>query len=238
MSLIEKFEKVLKLQTAIDPVEKPYESKYEARNIINELIKEVDESQGALLGGLYITQGIIDIDVEELSIGEINLLKGLDYLSDVDDRSKVIIQEIKVLNQLGILWCLREDYEKAYLYLNRSLESYTNYIDGHLKEFLFEIIDLFEATKEPPKFEEKERVLELLNTHTHYYLAQVYEKTGKPDKSAKSCHITLSKQLELKEFQHLDWSTNAAMLSQHYLANEDYGTTKRHLIASSVMLDR
>ena len=28
------------------------------------------------------------------------------------------------------------------------------------------------------------------------------------------------------------------MLSQHYLANEDYITTKRHLIASSVMLDR
>jgi hypothetical protein len=39
-----------------------------------------------------------------------------------------------------------------------------------------------------------------------------------------------SKQLELKQFQHLDWATNASMLSQHYLANEDYSTTKRHLI--------
>ena len=28
------------------------------------------------------------------------------------------------------------------------------------------------------------------------------------------------------------------MLSQHYLANEDYSTTKRHLIAASIMLDR
>ena len=40
----------------------------------------------------------------------------------------------------------------------------------------------------------------------------------------------LSKQLALKQFQHLDWATNASMLSQHYLANEDYSTTKRHLI--------
>ena len=134
---------------------------------------------------------------------------------------------------------------------------------------------------QPPKFQDKENILELMNTHTYYYLAQVYEKTNQPSKSAECCYITLryhpyitsahvctfsdplchvsintvlnvskscqpanppssladviygwflSKQLALKQFQHLDWATNASMLSQHYLANEDYSTTKRHLI--------
>ena len=87
-------------------------------------------------------------------------------------------------------------------------------------------------------FSEKEATFETLNTHTYYYLAQVYEKMGEPSKSAKCCHVTLTKQLELKAFQPLDWATNAAMLSQHYLAKEDYSSTKRHLIAACVMLER
>ena len=89
---------------------------------------------------------------------------------------------------------------------------------------------IFHFFKQPPEFQDKENILELMNTHTHYYLAQVYEKKGLASKSAECCHITLSKQLELKQFQHLDWATNASMLSQHYLAKEDYSTTKRHLI--------
>jgi len=238
--LSNQFSEALKLQNAIDPPEKPYESKYKARKMLNEIIDKIDvHGNDALIGGLYATIGVMDVDVEELSTGETDLLKAISHLCNVDDRELALLQEIKALNQLGILWCLRDDYEKAGAYLQQSLVNYQNFMDREEKKYLYETVDLFQkGNGEPPQFQDKENILELMNTHTYYYLAQVYEKTNQPSKSAECCHITLSKQLELKEFQHLDWATNASMLSQHYLANEDYSTTKRHLIAASIMLDR
>ena len=236
VNLKEDFLKAEALISVIDPKETPFESKYQARKILRDLVTKVENNK-AILGGVHCLLGIIDVDVEEFSQGETDLLQALNYICDEENRDKIIIHEIKTLNQLGILWCLRDNFEKAKTYLDRSLESYENFLQREDKKCLYELSDLFDESKFP-SFEEKENVLELLNTHTHYYLAQVYEKMGDASKAAECCHITLTKQLELKEFQHLDWATNAAMLSQHYLAKEDYSTTKRHLIASWVMLDR
>jgi tetratricopeptide (TPR) repeat protein len=249
MKLKKEFDKAVDLQLVIDPKETPYKSKYEARDIYNEIIKTLadlgdDKSHcQAILGGLYCTVGIIDVDVEELSTGETNIVKALKILDEMPEQHLKIISELKALNQLGILWCMREDFEKAKEYLERGLESYLQFMkdnEDKSKTILYELSDLMSASNEipAPKFEDKDLILELLNTHTYYYLAQVYEKSGNPDKSAECCHITLSKQLELKTFQPLDWATNAAMLSQHYLAKEDYRTTKRHLIAASCILER
>ena len=235
VNLKKDFLKAEALLSVIDPKETPFQSKYQARKILQDVVSKTDDA--AILGGLHCLLGIIDVDVEEFSQSETDLLQALSYICEVDNRDKIIIQEVKTLNQLGILWCLRDDYEKAKMYLDRSLQSYLQFLKNEDKKCLYELADLFESSVHP-SFEEKEKSLELLNTHTYYYLAQVYEKMGDASKAAECCHITLTKQLELKEFQHLDWATNAAMLSQHYLAKEDYSTTKRHLIASWVMLDR
>ena len=233
MDLLDLFTKATDLQNTIDPAEKPYASKYKARKLLEEIIENADKSNEALIGGLYANIGIIDVDTEELSNAEVNLLKALEHLCNVENREFTILQELKVLNQLGILWCLREDYQKAKTYLDRSLQSYQKFTRT---EFLYEVEELLAQIGK--NYQEKEQTLELLNTHTYYYLAQVYEKIGDASKSAECCYITLSKQLELKQFQHLDWATNASLLSQHYLAKEEYKIAKRHLIASSVMLDR
>ena len=238
--LKEKFQTALDLTTKIDPVGTPYQSKYEAREILDEILTELSEfnHSSALVGGIYVALGIIDLEVEELSKGEVSLLKSIELMCDVEQRDETILQEIKALNQLGILWCLREDYEQALNFLKRASECYQQFVSQEEKIHLYETLDLFTKEETRPAFDEKESALELLNTHTYYYLAQVYEKTGEASKSAECCYITLSKQLELKQFQHLDWATNASMLSQHYLANEKYKTAKRHLIASSIMLER
>ena len=68
--LSNQFSEALKLQNAIDPPEKPYESKYKARKILNEIICKIDgHGNDALIGGLYATIGVIDVEVEELSTG-------------------------------------------------------------------------------------------------------------------------------------------------------------------------
>ena len=74
--LKEQFSEAVKLHSAIDPPEKPYESKYKARKILDEIIcqiqaGQIDENENdALLGSLYTTMGVIDVDVEELSTGK------------------------------------------------------------------------------------------------------------------------------------------------------------------------
>ena len=144
--LLNKFTEALKLQNAIDPAAKPYESKCKARKILEEVIGQIDvtnDNSEALLGGIYATIGVIDVDVEELSTGEVNLLKAIQHLCNVNDRELVILQEIKTLNQLGILWCLREDYEKAGNFLQQSLENYQQFVGREEKLYLYETIDLF-----------------------------------------------------------------------------------------------
>ena len=70
------------------------------------------------------------------------MLKALEYFCNVDDRQFVILQEIKALNQLGILWCLREDYEKAGTFLSQSLGNYQQFMKREVKHYLYETIDL------------------------------------------------------------------------------------------------
>ena len=73
-----------------------------------------------------------------------NLLKAIEYFCNVDDRQFVILQEIKALNQLGILWCLREDYEKAGTFLQHSLGNYQQFMSREEKHYLYETIDLLD----------------------------------------------------------------------------------------------
>ena len=246
MKLNKDFENAEELLKVIDPKETPYESKYKARTILRDIIEKLKNDLSdtrshcqALIGGIFCHIGTIDVDVEEFSEAEKNLKKSLEHLAQVSSKEFKVLSLLKALNQLGILWCVRDDYQEAKTYLDKSLEEYNIFSSIH-QDHLYELSDLFKASKDilKPNFSDKESVLELINTHTHYYLAQVYEKIGNPSKSAECCHITLSKQLELKVFQPLDWSTNAAMLSQHYLAKEDYKSAKKLLMAASVMLTR
>ena len=64
-------------------------------------------------------------------------------MCNVDDRELALLQEIKALNQLGILWCLRDDYEKARAYLQQSLVNHQNFMDREEKKYLYETVDLF-----------------------------------------------------------------------------------------------
>lgn len=247
--LAKDYEKGCDLLKVIDPTDKPYESKYEARRlfsgILNSLIDLKDDTPHvqAIMAGLYCAIGCIDVDVDEWTQGENDLTKSISLSQSIQPRDLVVVAQVRALNQLGILWCYRENHEEAKKFLDKSLEAYVSYShDGRdpSEKFMYELWDLFHANNETPapRLCDKEKVFELLNTHTYYYLAQVYEKTGEPSKSAEYCHITLSKQLELKAYQPLDWATNAAMLSQHYLVNINFPTAKRHLIAASYVLSR
>lgn len=87
---------------------------------------------------------------------------------------------------------------------------------------------------------------ELAYTHTMYYLAQVYKNLGESDlveficfflfffnllkvitkafclpgqteRAATYCHSTLQRQLQLNQYNPMEWALNAATLSQYYI---------------------
>ena len=126
--------------------------------------------------------------------------------------------------QLGVLWCIRDDSKKAETHLNEALKLYEEFTAGvtekdsnGCRKPAFTLKDMLTCWPDrlEPSFE-SDKALELLNAHTHYFLAQVYQKTQRYEMSAKCCHTTLSKQLEMKEYQPLEWAKNAATLSHHY----------------------
>ena len=103
---------------------------------------------------------------------------------------------------------------------------------------LHDIEDLLDPNASSAGSPEREKALDLLNTHSFYYLAQVYEKTGCPDQAGVCCHITLKKQLELKSYDALDWATNATTLSHHYVVTDKFVSAKVHLAAARFILDK
>jgi len=44
-----------------------------------------------------------------------------------------------------------------------------------------------------------------LTIYTYYYLAQAWEKLDKKEKASECLHITLKKQIELNDYEPLDW---------------------------------
>lgn len=50
--------------------------------------------------------------------------------------------------------------------------------------------------------------------------------------------MTLTKQLQLKEYKPVDWATNALTLSHHYVINDRFADAKAHLVAARFVLDR
>ena len=82
---------------------------------------------------------------------------------------------------------MREDYEKAELYLRDSLKVYEEFTlrekdeNGRRSSAAFSLKNLLEQRESSSfsssSFEESDKSLELLNAYTYYFLAQVYQKT-------------------------------------------------------------
>ena len=152
---------------------------------------------------------------------------------------------------MGILWCNRGEFDKAKRHLLKALEVYNRFKSSY-RGHIMDVHDLLDpeqremdrATHEarallPSEMRQhKEHGLEMLNTHTYYFLAQAYEKTGDKDRASRCCHLTLKKQLEHKEYQPRDWAVNAATLSYYYLTKDSFTVARLLLGAAATVAAR
>lgn len=189
-----------------------------------------------------ISAGVSSAEVEEAQVVTAALLGDSDSLlsnssktasiSPIAISPTTIALTISCHNQLGILWSNRGLYSTARHHLDRADALYIEYQQKSSK-LPRSIHSLFSTCSEKGA-EDKSGVpaLEKLHTLTYYYLAQVYGHLGAPDRSAWYCHSTLQRQLASKDYDPLEWSINAATLSQFYQGKEKFRVA-RHLLASA-----
>ena len=106
-NLLKSYTKAEELIRARDPEKEPYKSKYRAREILQDLIQQVQDDansesiHGCAVGAaLHTTIGCIDVDVQELNEGEINLKRSCELMENVNRRDLVVLCKIKTLNQV------------------------------------------------------------------------------------------------------------------------------------------
>merc|ERR1712209_81587 len=80
--------------------------------------------------------GVLRTEVEEPSIGEKLLLAGLEVCDKVGEERVTLAARLAAHNQLGILWCQRDDMIKARQHLEKALNIYFNFRQAENKQDL------------------------------------------------------------------------------------------------------
>eukprot|EP01038_Epipyxis_sp_PR26KG_P004400 gene4400-6223_t len=141
--------------------------------------------------------------------------------------SELIVDAMKTLNMLGILWAGRSQVYKSFLYLLAANQFYHSYISELVKSKLI-------ADKQ---------MIDVNNAYTHnlFYLAQAYGNVGDTKKSSLYCHQTLEKQLmngattdNLKS--GLEWVKNCIGLSDFYMSMKQYNNCGLSLASAEFVL--
>lgn len=228
-----------------DPEERPYESLYEARRILEELLskltslhassEEETKSYEPSLIAVKLELGKNYADADEPSTAETHFRECVAILEAKPlDRANVSVM-MQACNKLGIIWAERSENEKSLQYLLRSKGVYEEYRKGESPMSpRVEAHALMES--EPVDEEEEWRRFESVHTHTLYFLAQVYGNMEDHQTAANYCCITLDRQIQSKEFDGIDWALNAASLSQFYITRQLFREGRHCLLCADRVL--
>lgn len=243
----EKYSEIRRLideESKNDPVTNPHKSKYEARNLLQQLESDFNVNKNEyqnedsslsiqLISLIYYDLGVISVDTEETSEGEDYFKKCLDCIGDCGFQPKYCILYMKALNQLGILWSVRNEFKKACEYLKKAENVYSQYFNEYPSTVPIDTVKLFLNNAND---EQGNIVFEKVYTHTLYYLAQVYKNLEENETSALYCFNTLRRQLENKDYDPIEWSLNSATLSQYYFANDNLSASRHFMACAEYIL--
>ena len=275
--LFEEFEDALMEADALceinDPVQKPFESKYKARTLLDQIINKLDATRAIAtlekktttveqvdkrIASARVRVGTISWECEEPHNAQTDLDLACQFYfpglvdkiiemsaeyevdeSGPDGTNKpekiittediktppelpilsesLIVDAMKTLNILGILWAGRGQVQKSMLYLLSARQFYIQQNENIMKTTSSNILSS----------NSKKILLDLGYVYTHnlYYLAQAYGNIGDTKKSCLYCHQTLQRQYT-EGFKNirisLDWIKNCCSISDFYSAMNQY----------------
>ncbi|POM70169.1 Hypothetical protein PHPALM_13438, partial [Phytophthora palmivora] len=149
------------------------------------------------------------------------LLKEMPQVEVKNEHEEFLVDVVVMLNQLGVLWSNRSRLLRALCYLSAGQKLCEKY--------------------------EKDDALTAAQTHSHFYLAQVYGSLGMADESARFCLSTLELQLlqcvhdaEKRDTHRFagtqEWVKNALKLVEFYLDTDNPRDAATCLKSSEYML--
>ncbi|XP_053399611.1 KIF-binding protein-like [Mercenaria mercenaria] len=228
-----------------DPEDEPYRSLYKAREnykTVKKVLKKfadkrhADEDLQFLWAALELKLGINYTSTEEQGTGEEHLQKCLEKMEDFKLTLKGTGIYLEALNNMGILLTGRRKPDEALEYFKQAELLYIDFknVIGGAPWMVDEFLSPPRDDMDKLEFERATH-LESTYTHTLFYFAQVYQHLGQADVSAQYCHFTLQRQLDSHNLDSLDWSLQAATLSQYYMTERDF-TMSRHCLASAEVI--
>lgn len=252
MNIQETYEKVKELLSKKDPDSEPYRSKYAAASLLSQLKTEVTklidnfhenedcERLSAMLAAIWLSLGVISYETDALSAGAEELRNAVDVTKDKPLHPRFIIVRINALNHLGVLYSMLEQPQKSKEYLAEAEKLYKDFTEQVEPKEAYRVEDLFKAqgSEFTSPRSKAESDLEKSHTLTLYYLAQIYGTLQDHLQSAVYCHNTLKRQLESKDYDHIEWALNAATLSQFFMERNGFKQARHHLAAASYILDK
>ncbi|XP_057656397.1 KIF-binding protein-like [Diorhabda carinulata] len=250
VDLQEKYDKVIKLleeDSKLDPESEPFLSKYSARQILigmranleNLLRTHTTEDPlhkklTAMLGTIHLYLGMIAIETEETSNGRKHLEKCKEVIESYHVEPEFILVTLNMYNNFGIL-SYQNEPEESKTYLEKAESLFAEFKRKGVSPI--DIADLFKTNIDFYNTDVAVKNFEKIHTLTLYYLAQAYGALKDALRSAVYCHVTLKRQLEMCEYDPIDWALNAATLSQFFMEKNCFKQARHHLAASSFILD-
>ena len=243
-NVVDDFSKVLQLtnENKNDPPTEPYRSLYSAREFLSGIKGKMDscpdelramEDFKIISSALRLHLGLNYFNTDELGRADEAFEASLRQLDGVSSKVKTASLSVHAYNHLGVLWGNRSEQQKALEYLLKSKAVYESHI-----ALPPPITDSQWLTGESVSEWEREKAFESLHTHTLFYLAQVFGNLKQVKQSAHYCQTTLSRQLEMKEYDAIEWSLNCATLSQYYISTEQFAQARHCLAAATCMLEQ
>ena len=267
-----------------DPVTAPFESKYKARTLLDQIINKLDatraistlekktatiEQLDRRLASAKVKVGTISWECEEPHNAQTDLELACQYYfpglvdkitemsgeSDeehADGKEKtvtsadikepppvsvlaeiLVVDAMRALNILGILWAGRGQVQKSMLFLLCARQFYLTNIEAAAQTA---------PAGQKSKFSKKV-LTDLGYTYTHnlFYLAQAYGNIGDTKKSCEFCHMTLQRQYSegFKDIRaSLDWVKNCCGISDFYLAMRQYNNCALALASAESVLKK
>ena len=229
-----------------DPPEEPYRSLYAARELLTALQSKlqscpVEEGGGGgggedatvLSAGLQLQLALNYMGTEEPTRG-VELLEACSQgVEGLRSKVKTASLCVEAYNQLGIAWGNWGEQQKALEYLLKAKAVY----ESHIALPPPITSSQWLAGREESE-QERETAFEALHTHTLFYLAQVFGHLHQAKQAAHYCQQTLSRQIESKEYDALEWSLSCATLSQYHLNTGSFRQARHCLAAASHVLQR
>lgn len=248
--IYEKAIKYVNEESKNDPPTNPYRSHYAAKDLLIQLNKELKNGLASVLAeeadnGIddftytvlqaFVCRdlGRIHVFCEEISIGEKYLRDCIDLIKDKKMEPQAIIPYVGAMNELGIVYCNRDDHKKAHEALLEAEKAFKEFVES--KKAALAITDIF-GTAEEIEPHKGDNELQSLYTLCSFYLAQVFGHLGELEKSAQYCHNTLRRQLEFKTYEPIDFSLNSATLSQYFIGQNMFKQARHHLAAATLIM--